>query len=122
MIFKGNVFRGSNARQGVDIISKIEGLDGGTDFLNSYTSTTVEGSGQAIDAALADMPNTEKGKVTARPATSRPKVMVGNSVKLIEEMIGPDETWYIENEQLYIVKNNEVTSSLIPLVTARTGL
>ena len=122
LVFKGNVHRGSNERQGPDIISKIEGLDGGFDFKNSFTSRTVEGAEKAIDDCLKDMPNTSKGKITKRPDLSRPKVMLGNTAWIIDGLVGPEETWYIENEQLYIIKDNEVTSRFIPLVTAQTGL
>ncbi|MDF1593740.1 MAG: hypothetical protein P1P89_19710 [Desulfobacterales bacterium] len=122
LMFKGTVHKGSNERQGPDLISKIEGLDGGFDFLNSFTSKTVEGAQKAIDECLADMLNTSKGKITQRSELSRPKVLVGNTAKLIEDMVGPNETWYIENEQLYIVKSDEVVERFISLVTAQTGL
>lgn len=122
LVFRGTVYRGSNERQGADIITNLESLDGGFDFLNSFTSRTVEGGRRAVDAALSDMPNTTIGKITERPVLTRPKVLVGNSAKLIEDMIGPDETWYIDNEQLYIIKDNEITSRFIPLVSAQTGL
>jgi len=122
LVFKGDIFRGSNERQGPDIISKIEGLDGGFDFKNSFTSRTVEGAEKSIDECLKDMPNTGRGKITARNALSRPKVMVGNTAQIIDNLTEIGETWYIENEQLYIIKDNEVTSRFIPLVTAQTGL
>lgn len=122
LVFRGTVYRGSNERQGPDIITSLESLDGGFDFLNSFTSRTVEGGRRAVDAALSDMPNTTVGKVTERPVLTRPKVLVGNSARLIEDMIGPGETWYIDNEQLYIIKDDEVTSRFIPLVNAQTGL
>lgn len=122
LVFRGTVYRGSNERQGPDIVTNLESLDGGFDFLNSFTSRTVEGGRRAVDAALADMPNTAVGKITERPVLTRPKVLVGNSVKLIEDTIGPGETYYIDNEQLYIIKDDEVTGRFIPLVNAQTGL
>lgn len=122
LVFSGTVHKGSNERQGPDIISKIEGLDGGFDFLNSFTSKTVEGAEKALEACLEDMKRTTRGKITERAILSRPKVLLGNSAKLIEEMVGPDETWYIENEQLFIIKDGEVVSRVIPVVTAQSGL
>lgn len=121
-IYKGTVHRGENARSGVDHITTIEGLDGGFDFLNSFTSRTVKGKELAVNAILSDMPNTQKGKITAQNNLIRPKVLVGNSTKLIEQQLNDDETYYIEDEQLYIIKKNEVTSSFVPVVNARTGL
>jgi len=121
-IYKGTILTGSNERRGPDIITTISGLDGGADGLFSFTNRTVEGGERAVDACLADMPNTTIGKINTRPVLSRPKVLVGNSLKLIEETIGEDETWYIDNEQLFIIKDNEVVSNFIPVVSAATGL
>jgi hypothetical protein len=122
LIFKGNVHECKNERQGADIVTKIDVLDGGFDYLNSVSSKTVKGGELAIDAALADMKNTAKGAITDKPTLTRPKVLVGNTARIISDMIGPDEDWYIEDEKLYIIKKNEVISSYIPLVSAKTGL
>jgi len=122
LIFKGTIHTGSNSRQGPDLLTSLECLDGGEDFLNSFTARTVEGGRRAVDAALEDMPNTGTGKITDRPVLTRPKVLVGNSARLIDDMVGPGETWYIDNEQLYVIKDNEVTSGLKPVVSAATGL
>jgi len=122
LIFKGTIHTGSNSRQGPDLLTSLECLDGGEDFLNSFTARTVEGGRRAIDAALEDMPNTGTGKITDRPVLTRPKVLVGNSARLIDDMVGPGETWYIDDEQLYVIKDNEVTSGLKPVVSAATGL
>jgi len=122
LIFKGTIHTGSNSRQGPDLLTSLECLDGGEDFLNSFTARTVEGGRRAIDAALEDMPNTETGKITDRPVLTRPKVLVGNSARLIDDTVGPGETWYIDDEQLYVIKDNEVTSGLKPVVSAATGL
>ncbi len=121
-VFRGTIHQSSNERQGADIITTIEGLDGGYDFLNSYTSRTVEGSQLAVDSCLGDMPNTATGKITERPPLTRPKVLVGNSVRLLEEMVGPDETWFIDDEQFCIMKDDEVISRFVPKVSPATGL
>ena len=122
LIYKGTIQTGDNARQGADIITNIMSLDGGFDGLKSFTNRTVEGGRRAVDAALSDMPNTTVGQINERPVLSRPKVLVGNSLQLIEDTIGNDETWYIDNEQLYIIKDNEVVGRFIPIVSAATGL
>lgn len=121
-IFKGTVHFGSNTRNGSDRLSTIECLDGGFDFINSFTSRTVKGKENAVNAILSDMPNTGKGKITPQNNLVRPKVLVGNSAELIDQQLNSDETWYIEDEQLFIIKDNEVVSTFIPLVSARTGL
>ena len=121
-LFKGTVHRGSNFREGPDLITELECLDGGFDYLNSFTAQTVKGKRRAIEAVLNDMPNTGTGKLTEQGALTRPKVLVGQSAKIIDTLVGEDETWYIDDEKLYIIKKSEVINSFIPVVTAATGL
>lgn len=121
-IFKGTVFKGATKRSGADFITTLESLDGGFDFLNSFTSKTVSGKPAAIDAILKDMPNTKKGKITKQNLTSRPVVLVGNSGKLIQQQLGPNETYYIDDETLYIINKDEVRKTFVPIVSPETGL
>lgn len=122
-IFKGSVFVGSNKFAAPDHITTLESLDGGYDFLNSNTAATIKGNaGTAINRLLTDMPNTSIGKITSMHKLSRPKVMVGNPFDIIEKMIEPDTTWYIDNEQLYIIRDDETTTQYIPIISAQTGL
>ncbi len=122
LLFRGSVHKGEHQREGADFINTIECLDGGNDALNSFTSATVRGKDQAIRAALGDMPNTGEGAITQNPQLVRPKVLVGNSARLITDMLDDDETFFIDDEQLFVLRDNEVRSDLAPLVTARTGL
>lgn len=122
LLFKGTVHRGMNYREGPNIITELECLDGGHDFLNSFTSKAVKGKRRAVDAILGSMPNTGTGKITEQSELIRPRVLVGASAKLIDEIVGEGETWYIDEEKLYIIKNDEVVSSFIPVVSAATGL
>jgi hypothetical protein len=103
-------------------VNTIECLEGGNDALNSFTSATVRGKDQAIRAALGDMPNTREGAITQHAQLVRPKVLVGNSARLITDMLDDDETFFIDDEQLFVLRDNEVRSDVAPLVTARTGL
>lgn len=121
-LFKGNVYRAEVVREGADFLNQIECLDGGFDFLNSFTSRTVTRKDEALIEIVQDMPNTSIGKFTRQSEIVRPKVLVGNSVQLIEDMLNEGETYYIEDEQLFIIKDDEVTSPFIPVVNAETGL
>lgn len=122
VIFQGDVNLSSTERSGTDFITNIECFDGGHDYLNAFTSRTVKGKETAIESILQDMPNTAKGKITELKALLRPKVLVGSSSKLIEEMLEHDEEFFIDNEQLFILKEDEVNGSYAPLVSAQTGL
>lgn len=121
-VFKGSVHRGYNERQGPDIISKIECLDGGFDAITSFTSKTIVGKDDAVKAIIADMANTKPGKITKQKQLIRPKVLVGNSYQLIEQSLANDEDFFIDNEAIYIIKNDEIVSTFVPNVNSATGL
>lgn len=122
LLFRGSVHKGEHQREGADFVNTIECLDGGKDALSSFTSVTVRGKDQAIRAALGDMPNTAEGAITKHAELVRPKVLVGNSARLITDMLDDDEAMFIDDEQLFVLRDDEVRSDLAPLVTARTGL
>jgi len=121
-IFQGSVKSGTVKREGAGHPVSLECEDGGHDYINAYTSRTVRGKDQAIDSVLQDMPNTKKGAVTQQQQLVRPKVLVGRSSKIISDMLSPDESFFIKDERVHILKGNEVTSGNIPVVNARSGL
>ena len=122
-IFQGTVETGKNRREGVNFLSELECLDGGFDFKYSFTSKTVKGKDLAVNELLKDLPNTQKGKVTDLEILAHPKVLLGNTYKILEDMIqGETEDLYIDNEQINIIKKDEVTSGNTPLVSATSGL
>lgn len=122
LLFRGSVRIGEYTREGADYVNTIECLDGGTDALKSFTSITVRGKNEAIRAALGDMPNTGAGSITEHSDLVRPKVIVGNSARVITDMLDEDESMFIDNEQLFVLRNDEVRGTQAPLVSARTGL
>ena len=121
-VFQGSVKSGAVKREGPAHVVSLECEDGGHDFINSYTSRTVRGKDQVVDSILQDMPNTKKGSVTKQQALIRPKVLVGSSSKIISDTLAPDESFFIKDERIHILKANEVTSGNIPVVNARSGL
>lgn len=121
-VFQGSVKSGAVKREGVIHIVSLECEDGGHDYINSFTSRTVRGKDQVVDSVLQDMPNTKKGSVTKQQALIRPKVLVGSSSKILTDMLSPDESFFIKDERIHILKENEVTSGNIPVVNARSGL
>lgn len=120
-VFKGSAHKASN-EGGVDRPTNIEALDGGFDVLNSFTNRTIKGRDVALSAIIEDMPNTKVGKAKIESNLKRPKVLIGSSSQLIEKMMPEGSSYYIDNEQLFIIKDDEVVSSFVPLVTASTGL
>lgn len=121
-VFQGSVKSGVVKREGAIHIVSLECEDGGHDYINSFTSRTVRGKDQVVDSVLQDMPNTKKGSVTKQQALIRPKVLVGSSSKILTDTLAPDESFFIKDERVHILKANEVTSGNIPVVNARSGL
>lgn len=121
-VFQGSVKSGAVKREGAIHIVSLECEDGGHDYINAFTSRTVRGKDQVVDSVLQDMPNTKKGAVTKQQALIRPKVLVGSSSKILTDMLSPDESFFIKDERVHILKANEVTSGNIPVVNARSGL
>lgn len=121
-VFQGSVKSGTVKREGAIHIVSLECEDGGHDYINSFTSRTVHGKDQVVDSVLLDMPNTKKGSVTKQQQLIRPKVLVGSSSKILSDMLAPDESFFIKDERVHILKANEVTSGNIPVVNARSGL
>lgn len=121
-VFQGSVKSGAVKREGAIHIVSLECEDGGHDYINSFTSRTVRGKDQVVDSVLQDMQNTNKGSVTKQQALIRPKVLVGSSSKILTDTLAPDESFFIKDERVHILKANEVTSGNIPVVNARSGL
>ena len=121
-VFIGNVYEAGSTKKGTDFITTLVCKDGGFDFRNSFTSKTISPSVSLVDELLKDMPNTNKGKVTTLQTRTRPKVMVGATADLIGESLNDNETFFIDNEQLNIIKENELIDSFAVEVSESTGL
>lgn len=122
-IFRGSIDEAGSVRENDgQFVTGISAMDGGEDFLRGFVSTSVTSKAAAVDAVLGTMPNTKKGKIGAQADISRPKVLVGNSMQTIQDMLDPDQRWFIDDERLNILGGNEVVSGYIPVVSAETGL
>lgn len=120
-IFQGFVLDSYSEKSGADIVTTITAMDGLEDAQNSVTSKTVK-KGDYLNVILDDMPNTTRGRISDRPVLNRAKVLVGNSLKLVESSLGKNETYFIDEGKLYIIGKNDITSDLVPLVNIETGL
>jgi hypothetical protein len=121
-IFRGSIDKAGSTRDGAQFVTNIECLDGGNDFLKGFVSATVTSKAAAIDAVLGTMPNTQKGKIGAMNDLVRPKVLVGNSIAVVQEMLDPNQRWFIDDERLNVLGDSELVSSFAPLISAETGL
>lgn len=119
--FKGSVRTGELSREGATFVNTLECFDGHPDFTSAFTSKTVERKSLSVDAILEDMPNTGKGSITSFQESTRPKVLVGASSDLLAT-IAEDKEFYIKDEKIFIIGQDDVISNIAPLVNARTGL
>lgn len=122
-IFRGSIDEAGSTRENDgQFVTTLSAMDGGEDFLRGFIATSATSKAAAIDAVLGTMPNTKKGKIGALGDITRPKVLVGNSMATIQEMLDPDQRWFIDDERLNILGGQEVVSSFIPVISAETGL
>jgi hypothetical protein len=121
LIFKGTVRRGLNYREGPDMVTELECLDGGAQILGTFLSTTVRGKGQALET-VRTAAGLERGKVTEQTPLVRPRVLVGPAARVLDDLVDAGASWYIDDEQLYVLKDGDVVSSFVPVVDASTGL
>lgn len=121
-IFKGTVHRGSNQLTSNGYVTEIECYDGGIDYFSSYTSKVVLGKENAVDAVLADMPNTERGAITELEPLTRPKVLIGNSYKLLYDMLPGNDSTFIDDGKVNMLRDREVIDDFVPVIAPRTGL
>lgn len=121
LIFAGQIHEANTVREGVDLITKVKSISGLHDIKHSFTSQSV--SHQDITRYLMGNFNLVKeGKVSPSiPQLKRPKVLVGNTYKLLKDTY-PDYDVFIDNNKCYVLNKDEVTNELIPIVDASTGL
>ncbi len=123
-IFIGRIFKGFNERSGVDIISKIESQAGVQTLKNAYTIKTFA-AGTDINKALAEemLDDVDKGKITQEKKLTRPKVVIGNPIKMLKEYNNKNLV-YIDDGKLFITdpKENAYEVSVVPVISPQTGL
>lgn len=120
-IFKGSVRIGETSREGPNLITTLESQDGGFDFQYAFTSRSVDG-GDFIEAIKKDFKEISIGKITKLPNLLRPKVLVGNTLDLVDKQLTEGQKWFVEDGQLNIIKPDEAAFRFIPTVSAQTGL
>ncbi|MDR0453478.1 MAG: hypothetical protein LBH05_01550 [Deferribacteraceae bacterium] len=125
LLFKGNAESAGTRRSGTDYITKIECLDGGHAYRNSHTSITVTKRKDAIKKLIDDMNrngNITYGYVPELEEFQRPVVMSGDTFRVIEQLLNKGDSYFIDNEQFYIIRDGETLEMTVPIISAETGL
>lgn len=122
LIFKGNVFKSYVNKEGVDFIVSMECYDGGFSYANSRISKVIKQTDSLIQTLVDSMQSIDIGKISISRQLGRPKVVIGNPLEILKSNLKEGEEIFIDNEQFFYVKNNEVVTRFTPLVSSETGL
>lgn len=131
LVFNGTIKSAQSSRQGVNMVTQIEAMDGAFQMVNGFTSTT-----QQIGASHADLlrllsvnlPQIQGEPIIGSFPTvnARGTVLVGNTWNLIQEICGGIGIASIDNNQVKILQLNEAVlpadGADIPLISSQTGL
>ena len=121
-VFLGNLHRGNVSLSDDGFISEIECYDGGYDLQKSFTSKTVYGGQESVRAIIDDMPNTEVGKITQPDNLIRPRLLVGNSVGLLKTLKKNNQDFFIDDNKVYLINNDDTINDYRVQVNSKTGL
>lgn len=123
-VYEGFIQAASSAREGVDIITRLEALSGEFDLAASQTFLTLAaGVTQAdvLKTLVGQLPTLQLGKIGSWPTVfNRPVVLNGSTWDLIK--LYSDQKAFIDNGSVYILQDNEALKIEIPTIDVSTGL
>lgn len=126
LIFKGNIRRAYSEREGVNYKTSIDAYDGG--FAFSYGKTDHNFAAgtpdyQILSTLVKDLPGTDLGAIGGFTGSiPRGNVLSGQTVQQINSIIGKDDTFFIDNEKAYILKEGECINGNIKELDSDAGL
>ncbi len=125
-IFTGNILSAFPVRQGGNIIMNIEAYDGLYGQANSFTSRTFN-KGVAINSIIndvaSDIKKIEKGVISSQEGTLKKGTsFFGNAYQVLVDFFKGKADVFIDNEQLFILGDDEVFEAQLPLIKSETGL
>lgn len=123
-VFRGHVFESSSARNGTDIITHIESLDGYYDMGNSISKKTLSAGqthGEVIKELASDFENTPLGYLgDFTEKLLRGVTLNGNTWDKI--VTYSDNNAFIDNGEVIVMKKGEVRKGDKIVLDASTGL
>lgn len=124
LMFKGIIFEANSARDGTNIITRIEARDGNFDVSSTKTFQTIE-RGKSVKDVLefltGQFPTLERGAIGSYDDTlNRPVVLNGNTYDLLKKYSAGDV--HVDNNKVFILKKNEVIEGEIPVINIDTGI
>lgn len=124
VVFVGSIFEANSASVGTEIVTTIYARDGGFDTVTAKTFRTVQKGvtiKDLVKGLIADFPNVTEGAVGDVEGTlTRPAALDGNTFYLLRTYTG--EQVFIDLEKVNVLKNSEVLTGQVPLLSPQTGL
>lgn len=124
-IYKGTIHYASTNRQSADLVTSIEGIDGGYDTLNAEPlNQNIIGKSNIIDFIVNNSERLQKGKISLLDNLVRPKMCLGSKYDVLNDIRDSTDnsSFFIDNEKINYLKKNQVVSSFIPIINASSGL
>lgn len=124
-VFSGDILQASSAREGVDIVTRIEAFGTVFDIASAQSNKTLAAGGTLGDlfkSLIGDFPNLQYGCVGDWPQIiPRATVLNGNTWALIQQYSGGK--CFIDNGKVYIMQDNEALASQdIPSIDESSGI
>ena len=123
-VYDGTIFQASSAREGTNIVTRIQAMTGNFDVATTQTFQTLDGSqtlGDVFKALIGEFPNLKLGAIGDFPTTRpRPWVINGNVYDWIKQH--SDQNVFIDNGKVYVLKPSEVLEGQVRLFDSSTGL
>lgn len=131
LVFKGNVMECYSVRSGVNFETHINAWDGGMFYISGFNSKTYNNTkvSDQIKSLMDEVKNgnVKIGKISPKidentSEISRPQSYFGKTTDIIKNIVGKAFDVFTENEEIKIMKANEVVDGNITEISAETGL
>ena len=131
LCFKGNVIECYSVRSGVNFETHITAWDGGMYYTSGWNSRSYNNPNpkQQIEALQNEVAESRVtvGKISDQveaeiPDTIRPTAFFGNTVDNIQNLVGDGYDIFVENEKMYVMKQDEAREGAVTVISAETGM
>ncbi len=121
--YSGTIHYASTDRQQADLVTKIEGIDGGFDVINGDPiNANITGKQNIINHVVSNSTKLQIGKISLADNLTRPKMCMGSSYDVLHSLKDSNTDFFIDNENIYFLLKNQVISSFIPKINSASGL
>lgn len=131
LCFKGNIMECYSVRSGVNFETHINAWDGGMYYTSSVSSENCKIAKPSENVKFlqnqAQLSNVKVGKVSSNLDKDKDKIIrttsyFGKTIDLIKELIGDNYDAFVDNEELNVMRHDEVREGTITVINAETGL